>query len=65
MLLIAAYFLLVLRRDLLHAKYDGIGGGPYDPEMYRIPMENKKYPLRDIDVTDQLLNSPLDLGVPG
>ena len=50
---------------MLHAKYDGIGGGPYDPEMYRIPMENQKNPLRDIDVTDQLLNSPLDLRVPG
>ena len=50
---------------MLNARYGGGGGGPYDPEMYRIPKENRKNPLMEVDVTDQLLNSPLDLRVAG
>ena len=40
-------------------------GGPYDPEMYRIPKQNMKDTLVAKDVTDQLLNSPLALDTPG
>ena len=40
-------------------------GGPYDPEMYRVPKQNMKDTLVAKDVTNQLLNSPLSLQVPG
>ena len=40
-------------------------GGPYDPEMYRVPKQNIKGTLVAKDVTDQLLNSPLALDTPG
>ena len=63
----------MLRRDLFNERYDlelhnledVHKGGPYDLEMYRIPTENKKVPLMEVDVTDQLLNSPLALRVGG
>ena len=40
-------------------------GGPYDPEIYRIPKQNIKDPLVSKDVTDQLLNGALALDTPG
>ena len=40
-------------------------GGPYDPEMYRVPEENLKDVMIDSDVTDQFLNGPMSLKVPG
>ena len=63
---------VVLRRDLLSEKEDlkqtanENKGGPYDPEMYRVPKQNMKDTLVvKTDVTDQLLNSPLALATPG
>ena len=40
-------------------------GGPYDPEIYRIPKHNIKDPLVSKDVTNQLLNGALALDTPG
>ena len=40
-------------------------GGPYDPEVYRVPKKNLKDVMIDSDVTDQFLNGPLALQVPG
>ena len=40
-------------------------GGPYDPEIYRLPKQNIKDTLVVKDVTNQLLNSRLALATPG
>ena len=70
LLIVISYF-IVLRKDLLSEKDDvkksanENKGGPYDPEIYRIPKQNIKDPLVSKDVTDQLLNGALALDTPG
>ena len=60
-----------MRRDLVSEKDDlkqtenQNKGGPYDPEMYRVPEKNLKGTMKNSDVTDQFLNGPLALQVPG
>ena len=56
---------MVSEKDDLKQTENENKGGPYDPEMYRLPEKNLKDAMIDSDVTDQFLNGPLALQVPG
>ena len=56
---------MVSEKDDLKQTENQNKGGPYDPEMYRVPEKNLKGTMKYSDVTDQFLNGPLALQVPG